>query len=102
MTFFIVHNHGDLFDGGNCEKVFFPRTATRGIYPRFGENPAINILLETVLIYATFYPRRKAPLTLLVLSQVPGTHYSLSACQLHLYYVISQNLAIIKDTAYCQ
>jgi hypothetical protein len=68
MAFFIVFNHGDLFDGGNCEKVFFPRTATRGIYPRFGENPAINILLETVLIYATFYPRRKAP------AHSPGTH----------------------------
>jgi hypothetical protein len=28
--------------------------------------------------------------------------HSLSAFQLHLHYVISQNLAIVKDMAYCQ
>jgi hypothetical protein len=91
-----VLNHGDLFDGGNCEGVCCLGLETYvGIYqqsnkinilrevpllntlvyttckanrclgtgqdiegftPVSGKTPAINILLETVLIYATFYP----------------------------------------------
>jgi hypothetical protein len=58
MAFFIVLNRGDLFDGGNCGKVFCLGLGTYfGIYRN---SYKINILREAPLLNALVYTTCKA------------------------------------------
>jgi hypothetical protein len=58
MAFFIVHNHGNLFDGGNCEWVCCLGLGTHvGIYQQSNK---INILREVPLLKTLVYTTWKA------------------------------------------